>query len=120
MQILDANPTSHIALISLGMMWIYLFSFQLWEIIRADCVFYHWYDNQSRRRKTEFKPVEHSVKSNLASYPAFAEELGKYIVLLKIGLVSDPAFAEGLVKHIVLLKIDLVSHPALAEVWVNT
>ena len=40
----------HIALISLGKVWIQLFSFQLWVNSRADWVLQLWCGNQSRKK----------------------------------------------------------------------
>ncbi len=45
---------------------------------RTDQVLQPWRGNQSKRRKTEFKPVKLRLKIDLVSYPARAKGLGKY------------------------------------------
>ena len=65
----------HIALLPLGKVWIQLFSLQLWINSSAVWAFPPWYGNQSKRRKTEFKPVRLYLKIDLVSYPAWVEGL---------------------------------------------
>ena len=74
----------HIVLILLGNVWIPSFSFQLYVNSKTDWVLLSWFSNQSRGRKTEFKPVQKSFKIYILSRPSRVEELvNKYITLGK-------------------------------------
>ena len=69
----------HIALISLGKVWMQQFSMQPWVNKRFDWALYPWYSHWSRRRKTEFKHVKLPRKIDVVSHPAHAEGLDKYL-----------------------------------------
>ena len=81
-------------LMPLEKLWIQLFFLQLWANSKADWVLQPWLGNQCRRKKTEFKPVNLCLKTDLVSHPACVEGLGKYIqcVEAKYGMIFKTSF----------------------------
>ena len=77
----------HIALIPFGKVWIQLISFQLWVNSRADCVLQAWWDNPSRRRKTELKPVKLRLKIWPCVMSCPSGGVGVYIYIYSLAAV---------------------------------
>ena len=89
----------HIALISLGKVWIQLLSLQLWVNSRADYILQPWWGNYSRRRKT--------LNSNLLK----GDAPGVMVIVVGIGH-GDTSSNPGLIAfHIALIP--------LGKVWIQ-
>ena len=61
-----------------------ILSLQLWINSRADWALLPWYDSQSNRMKSNFKPVNSTEKIDLVSHPAYADGLLNTLIYIDI------------------------------------